>query len=95
MTGNTRGLQRGSSRFPDPTEILGSAADSRKKGGILWVGLPGIQGCDAGGPAVPHHLQHGGGCGGEAQVRGDGRGGGREVRVWTGGKTPKLPLLHG
>ena len=36
-----------------------------KAGGILWVDFPGIQGGNAGGPIVTHHLQRGGVCSGE------------------------------
>ena len=66
MPGNNGGLQRGSSIFPDPPDVLGLAVDGRDSRRILGVGIPGIQGVDAGGPAVPHHIQRGGGCGGAA-----------------------------
>ena len=43
-----------------------------KAGGVIQVGFTGLQVDDAGRPAVPHHLQRGGGFSGETLVRGDG-----------------------
>ena len=64
MPGNSVGLWHGSSILPDPLDILGSAADGHKSGRILQVRIPGLRGGNTGLPAVPHHLQCGGGCGG-------------------------------
>ena len=84
MPGNPRSLRRGTSSLPDPLDILGSASDGCKSGGILRVGLPGIHGGDAGGPAVPNHLHRGGGCVGKALDIFDGIGYGQAGRAQTG-----------
>ena len=65
MPVNTIWIRHGVSGLPDPQDVLGLAADGRKSRGVLWVGLPGLYGGDSGGPAVPHHIQRVGGCGGE------------------------------
>ena len=74
---------------------MGVAADGCKSGETLRVGLPGLKGGDLGGPAVPHHLQRGGECGGEELGWGDGRGRGRAGQARTVGNTPKSSLLRG
>ena len=68
MPGNYSGIWRGASSFPSPPNIMGLDEDGFEGRGVLRVGFPGVQGGDARGPAVPHHLQLGGGCGGETLV---------------------------
>ena len=63
--------------------------------GLLWDGVPGIPGCDPGGPSVPHHIQCGGGRSGSTLGSGDGRVRGRVGQVQTGGMTQNLLLLRG
>ena len=65
MPGNPTGLRRGALILPAPLDILGSAEDGREGGGILQIGSLEIQGGGVGRTVVPHHLQCGGGCGGE------------------------------
>ena len=74
MPGNPRGLRCGAFSFPAPPDIMGSAEDSREGGGILRVIFTGLQGGNAGGTAVHHHLQCGGGCGGDTLGQGGGGG---------------------
>ena len=59
------------------------------------VVIPRIKVGDIGVPAVPHHIQCGGGCSGVALGRGDGRGSRRAGLVRTEGQTPTFPLLSG
>ena len=77
-----------------PTEILGLAEGGYKGGRLLRISVSGIQVCDAGGPAILHHLQRGGGCGDATLVCSDGGGRGRAERERTRGQAPKCPLLH-
>ena len=65
---NTRGIRFGTSGVPAPPDILGSADNGCKGRRLLRIGVSGLQGRDAGGLAIPHHFQHGGGCGGETWV---------------------------
>ena len=62
--------------------------------GLLWDGVPGIPGCDPGGPSVPHHIQ----CGGGRSVPTLGSSGGRYIeragQAWTEGTTPKRPIIR-
>ena len=51
---------------------LGSAEGVHEGGGILYIGFPGLQEGNTGVTAAPHHIQCGGGCGGDALSRGDG-----------------------
>ena len=69
--------------------------DVLRLAGIVWVELLGHQGVDSGVPAVPHHLQRGGGCGSEELVLGDGRGIRRVGRDRKGGQIPNYFLLRG
>ena len=94
MSGNTRALRRGASILPNPPFIMGSYEDGLKSRGMLLVGLPGLQGGYTGVPDFPHHLQDGGGCGGAALGRGDGRGRGWAGQARIGGQTLKFPLLR-
>ena len=72
MTRNLRGLRPGTLSIPDPPKILGLAEDDGKGGRLIRVGVSGIQGCDAGGPSIPHNMQCGGGCGGTTLGLSDG-----------------------
>ena len=76
-------------------DVLELAAGGRESGGIQHVGLPGLQGDDAVGPAVSHYLQRRGGCGSKAMRLYDVREGGGSGQVWKGGQTPTPPLLCG
>ena len=60
---------------------MGLVAGGHESRGILRVGLPGFQGGDAGGPAVPQHLHCCGGCGSDALGIGDGRESGRAEKA--------------
>ena len=92
---NTRGIRFGTSGVPAPPDILGSADNGCKGRRLLRIGVSGLQGRDAGGLAIPHHFQHGGGCGGETLGCSDGGERGRAERAQTIGHTPKCPLLRG
>ena len=83
MPVNHGGLRLGASSLPDPTEVLGLAADGCKSGRILRVSITGLQGGDTGGTAPPQHIQCGGGCGDVELGRGDGRGRGWEGQART------------
>ena len=61
---NLRGIRRGTLIMPAPPDILGPAEDGGEGGRLIWVGVSGNQGRNAGGTYTPHHLQRGGGCGG-------------------------------
>ena len=89
MTGNPSGLLFGTSIVPATLDILGLAEDDCEGGGILRVGFPGIQGVDAGGTGVSHHLQCGGGCGGETLGQCDGGERGQAERAGTREMAPK------
>ena len=93
MNGNPRGIRRETLSVMAPPDILGLDEDGCKDGRLLWVGVSGIQGSDAGGPAIPNHLQRGGGCAGTALGCSDGGDRGQEERARTRGQTPKYPLL--
>ena len=62
---------------------------------LLQVGVSGIQGRDAGGPAIHHHLQLGDVCGGATLGWSDIGERRRVERAQTRGKTKNPPLLRG
>ena len=66
-----------------PLDLLEAADDGGKGGRVLRGGFQGVLRSDAGRPALPHHFQCGGGCGGVALGGGNGRGDGRSGREWT------------
>ena len=95
MPRNNRKLLCGTSSLPAPPDIMGSAEDGNKGRSLLWVGVSGIQGHDTGGPAISHHIQRGGECGGVILGRSYFGERGRVEQARTRGETPKFHLLHG
>ena len=56
-----------------------------RTGGYYGTVFQGARGVMQGYLVSPHHIQCGGGCGGETLGGGDGRGRGGSGRAWTGG----------
>ena len=85
MPGHPGGLCRWPRRQEIATELLALPNHGGKSRRVLWDGLQGREGGDAGRPAVPHNIQCGSGRGRQALDRGttkcdrregcDGRGG--------------------
>ena len=73
-------------RMTAPMEILESAEDGGEVGRVSRGGVHRCPGHDAGRPAIPHHLQRGGGCGNATLGVSYGGGSRRAVRVRTRGK---------
>ena len=72
--------------FPlSPLDVLEAVGYGGKGGRILWDGVSGGSCSHPRRYAIPHHIQCGGGCGGEALDDGDDRGHIGVGRAWTGG----------
>ena len=78
-------LRHGPPSLSAPPELLEEANYGGKGGRILRDGVSGIFQSDAGKPALPHHIQCGGGSGGAALGDGDGGGRRRAGQEWTRG----------
>ena len=94
MPQNLIRLRSGTSIVPDPPDIIGSDKDGCEGGRLLRGVFSGLQGRDAGGPAIPHHIQRGVGCGGVTLGCSDVGERGRAERARTRGKIPKFRLLR-
>ena len=85
MTRDTGRLRRGPPSLLDTLHVLEAAADGGKGRWLLRGGVKRSLRSDARRSALPHHIQCGGGCGGEVLGDGDGGGRGRAGQVWTRG----------
>ena len=54
-------IWHGASIPPHSPDILGLVVDGSSSRWILWKGIPGILGGDAGGPSFSQHIKCGGG----------------------------------
>ena len=69
--------------MPNLPEILDSADDGSEGGQVLRGVVYGGFGCDSGRPAISHHFQCGGGCGGASLGVRDGGGRVMSGQAWT------------
>ena len=72
MPRNPKRLRCGTLSILKSLDILGLAEDGCEGRRLVQVSVSGIQGCDAGRPAILHHLQRDGGCSGVTMGRIDG-----------------------
>ena len=85
MTGYLVKVRCGPLSLLDSSDVLEVVDGGGKNGRLLWDSVSRSSWSNARISGLPHHIQCGGGCGGETLGGGDGRGRGGSGRAWTGG----------